>query len=53
MYECKECYEIATKEANGNEEIGHLSYMFTHYEFQHLTAEEKAELYGLPIKAGN
>lgn len=51
MYECKECYLQASKESNGNEELGHLSYEWLHYEWNHLTEEQKIRLYDLPAKS--
>lgn len=34
-FPCDECYAQASKQANGNEELGTLAYEFLHYEFNH------------------
>lgn len=34
-FPCDECYAQASKQANGNEEIGTLAYEFLHNEFNH------------------
>lgn len=44
-FPCDECYEQASAQANGNEEVGALAYEFLHNEFNHghYTPEEEPD----------
>jgi hypothetical protein len=41
---CAECYAEVSKAKNANEETKFLAYEFLHYEWNHLTEAQRAEL---------
>jgi hypothetical protein len=41
---CATCYKQASLESNGSETLGQLAYDYLHYEYNHLTENQRAEL---------